>query len=254
LVTFLTKDNQLRCLVTIAAVAAAIVHVVFPSVVPDAITAGFLVLAFLPWLAPLIKTVEVPGVGKIELREVERKAEEAKGAAASAVQKADLALAGAGDVTQNAPQLASQGLEELNRLAAEYNTIRSTQRSGPARTSAMTAVVSKMIRATAGLSPDEIRKALKESDAGWRLVGYAALYAHPNPDLLECLVSSVTGVEDKPFGQYWGILAIGSVIGKLNPDQVSARVVRTLQDFLKRLQPGTDRYYELSRILKGFTG
>ena len=69
--------------------AAAILHVFFPSIVPDAITAGFLILAFVPWLAPLIKTVEVPGVGKIELREVERKAEEAKGAAVSAAQRID---------------------------------------------------------------------------------------------------------------------------------------------------------------------
>src|SRR5215467_14257605 len=90
-----TKVTLLRWGVTTAAVLAAILHVVFPSAVPDAITAGFLILAFLPWLAPLIKSVEVPGVGKIELREVERKAEEAKGAALSAAQKADLALAGA---------------------------------------------------------------------------------------------------------------------------------------------------------------
>jgi hypothetical protein len=218
--------------------------------VPDAITAGFLILAFVPWLAPLIKTVEVPGVGKVELREIERKTEEAKGAAASADQKAGVALAAtAGNLTQTGDQPAVQSRAELSALAAEYNLIRSTQHSGPARTSAMTAVVSKLIRPSAGLSSDDIRRALKEADSGQRLIAYAALYARPKPDLLEDLVASVTVIEDKPFGQYWGILAISSVIG-MKQNQVPVVLVKALQDFLDhKLAPGTDRYYELSRLL-----
>jgi hypothetical protein len=247
------KENLLRYTVTAAALAVAILHVVFPSAVPDAITAGFLLLAFLPWLAPLIKSVDIPGVVKLELRDIELKADEAKGAALSAAQKAELALADARVVTPERVHAVSQGDARLNVLAAEYDNIRTTQRSGPARTSAMTAVVSEMIRACAGLPLEEIKKALQQSAAGKRLVGYAALYAHPNPALLEDLVTSVTRVEDKPFGQYWGILAVGSVIGKLEQNRVSERVIKTSQDFLKGLPPGTDRFYELSRILNGLT-
>jgi hypothetical protein len=61
----------------------------------DAVTAALLLLAALPWLAPIVKTLEASDVGKIELRELERTAQEALGAATSAAQKADLALAGA---------------------------------------------------------------------------------------------------------------------------------------------------------------
>ena len=63
---------MLRSVITIAALLAAVLHVRFPWVVPDAITAEFLLLAFVPWLAPLIKSVEVTGIGKLELREVEQ--------------------------------------------------------------------------------------------------------------------------------------------------------------------------------------
>jgi hypothetical protein len=247
----MAKDLALRCLVTVAALTAAVIHALFPSVVPDVITAGFLLLAFVPWLAPLIKSVEVPGVGKLELRDIERKAEEAKGAALSAVQKADLALASEGNAAGGEVQTTAQHRQELNTLAEEYNRIREAQRAGAARTSAMAAVVSKMIRASADLTPDEIRQALKERDGGKRLVGYAALYAHPRAELIDDLVASVTHIEDKPFGQYWGIQAIGRVIGSMTQDQVSKGVVNALQDFLKRLKPGTDRYYELSGILEG---
>jgi hypothetical protein len=248
------KESVLRCVVTLVAVAAAVLHALFPqAVVPDAITAGFLLLAFLPWLAPLIKSVEVPGVGKIELREVERKAEEARGAALSAAQKADLALAGATDVAAEREQRPRQDRDGLTALAAEYNKVRSTQRSGPARTSALTALVSRMIHASAVLSREEIRDALQERDGGKRLVGYAALYAHPDPEFLEDLVKSVMQVESTPFGQYWGILAIGSVIGTLEQNKVDPHVIRTLQEFLTSFKPGTDRHYELNRILKGFT-
>jgi hypothetical protein len=248
--SILTKQNLLRAAVTVAALAAAAVHVNFPSVVPDAITAGFLLLAFLPWLASLVKTVEVPGVGKIELREVERQAEEAKGAAVSAAQKADLALAGLGVLTPETGQLANQAHGRLSALAGEYNQIRSTQRSGPARTSAMTTIVSQMMRASGSLAPEEVRNALADKDAGQRLIGYAALYEHPNPGLLDDLVTSVTSIEDKPFGQYWGILAVGAVIGKGDQNQTRLPLTKKLEDFFGRLEPGTDRYYELSRILR----
>jgi hypothetical protein len=66
-----------------------------PKVKIDGVTLGLLVLASVPWLAPIIKAIEIPGVGKIELQEIKQQADEAKGAALSATHKADLALAGA---------------------------------------------------------------------------------------------------------------------------------------------------------------
>jgi hypothetical protein len=58
----------LRLIITIGAISAAIAHMLWPKFVPDAITAGLLFLAILPWLAPIIKSIEVPGVGKLELQ------------------------------------------------------------------------------------------------------------------------------------------------------------------------------------------
>ena len=249
-VTSMTKDTALRCLVTVAALGAALAHVLLPALVPDAITAAFLLLALLPWLAPLIKSVDVPGVGKIELREIERKAEEAIGAALSAEKKADVALATGLSSPAEVRTPAPLKHAELDALATEYNEIRKSQRAGPARTSAMSTVVRKMMTAAAELAPDEIAKALGEKDGGKRLVAYAALHAHPRPELLEALIRAVEA-EDTAFGQYWGIQAIGRVLGTLDQNQISMKTVNGLRELLKRFKPGTDRYYELSRILKG---
>lgn len=68
--------------------------------------------------------------------------------------------------------------------------------------------------------------------------------------MLDKLVFSVTQIEDKPFGQYWGLQSIGKVIGSRNGQKISTRIVQQLREFLAKLQPGTDRYYELSRTLK----
>jgi len=57
-----------RILVTVIALGVAIVHVFWPTTfVPDFLTSVLLAIAFLPWLTPLFKTIEIPGVGKFEL-------------------------------------------------------------------------------------------------------------------------------------------------------------------------------------------
>ena len=59
-----------RVALTVAAVAAALAHMRYPTVViPDAITAGLLLLALLPWLSSIIKSIEITGIGKLELLE-----------------------------------------------------------------------------------------------------------------------------------------------------------------------------------------
>lgn len=246
----------LRCAVTLAAISAAILHVTCPEIVPDAITSGFLILAILPWLAPLIKSVELPGIGKIELTDLVQKTEEARGAAASAERKVELALADKGLPSSEVAPPAAHSYGQLAALAEEYNQIRSSQVPGPTRTSAMASVVSRMMRASAFLSIDDINKSLlNRNDGGVRLIGYAALYVRPVFSLLESLVVSVTALEDKPFGQYWGILAIGSVVGnRQTNEEVDPAIIKSLSGYFSSLQPGTDRYYELDRILSELNG
>lgn len=66
--------------ITLAALFVALAHLLWPSVKIDAITVTLVVIAALPWLGPLFKSVELPGGMKIEyqeLKDAEKKAEDA---------------------------------------------------------------------------------------------------------------------------------------------------------------------------------
>jgi hypothetical protein len=59
--------KQPLILITIIALCIAIAHMVWPAtVVPDSITGVLLAIAILPWLAPILRSMEIPGVGKFE--------------------------------------------------------------------------------------------------------------------------------------------------------------------------------------------
>jgi hypothetical protein len=241
----------LRVFLTVVAIAVAISHARWPDVKIDGVTLGLVVLAALPWLAPIIKSIELPGVGKIELQEVKAQVEELRGQTASASQKADTALASK-TTSMSSPMQVPGTLspeERLLTLAAKYNHIRKTQKPGGLRTGAMTEIVGEMIALASSIPIVTTSPFLTEEDDGKRLFAYAHLYALPEPQLLSDLVRSVAEKEDKPFGQYWGIQAIGRVV-QVAPDSVDSQTRNTLQNFLTKLKKGTDRYYELSRIMK----
>lgn len=71
------KDPLRRYKIALTLVAVAIFagRILFPHLNIDAVSLGLLVLAVLPWLSPLIKSAEIPGVGKIEFRDVRSAAE-----------------------------------------------------------------------------------------------------------------------------------------------------------------------------------
>jgi hypothetical protein len=217
----------------------------------DGVTLGLVVLAALPWLAPIIKSIELPGVGKIELQEMKAQVEELRGQTASASQKADTALASKTTSMSSTTQI-SEALSPEQRfltLAAKYNHIRKTQKPGGLRTGTMTEIVGEMIALAPSIPIATASPFLTEDDDGKRLFAYAHLYARPEPQLLSDLVRSVTEKEDKPFGQYWGIQAIGRVV-QAAPESVNLQTRNMLQNFLAKLKKGTDRYYELSKIMK----
>lgn len=64
----MTTANKTRIAISSIAGAAAIAHMAFPPFIPDLITAGLLLLAISPWLAPVFKSIELTGVGKLELQ------------------------------------------------------------------------------------------------------------------------------------------------------------------------------------------
>ncbi|SFK53792.1 hypothetical protein [Lysobacter sp. cf310] len=66
----LSQLQKLKLAITVGALVVAAVHVIWPKLAIDAITLGLVVVALLPWLAPLVKSVELPGGLKVELQEV----------------------------------------------------------------------------------------------------------------------------------------------------------------------------------------
>ncbi|MCW6541001.1 hypothetical protein ND440_02360 [Yersinia ruckeri] len=80
---FMKCPNQLQKLkfiITVGALAGVAIHVIWPHLAIDAITLGLIVVALLPWLAPLVKSVELPGGLKVELQEIKEATERVKNA------------------------------------------------------------------------------------------------------------------------------------------------------------------------------
>lgn len=68
----------MKASISIIALVIAIVHSIWPGVTIDSITVAMVVVAIIPWLAPLMKSVELPGGTKIEFREFEKAQEKAE--------------------------------------------------------------------------------------------------------------------------------------------------------------------------------
>lgn len=64
--------------VTIGALAATLVHMIWPDLAIDSVTIALLVLAAIPWLVPLFKTLEFPGGWKLEFQDLEKTTEKAE--------------------------------------------------------------------------------------------------------------------------------------------------------------------------------
>jgi hypothetical protein len=72
--------KRIQWAISIVSALLAIAHIRWPDVTIDAITLTLFIIAVVPWLAPLFKTIEFPGGWKIEFQDLERalaKAEEA---------------------------------------------------------------------------------------------------------------------------------------------------------------------------------
>jgi hypothetical protein len=260
------KNTIVSLVITVAAVIVAVIHIAYPGLSIDQVIIGLGILAILPWLAYLFKSVKLPGGYELVFQDIQRQvieakgvAQEAKGAAADAGQLAQAAFSGtnANLATAESAALRSQAegasaeAESWQTLAGRYNEIRKNQKSGAARTEAMTELVTEMLADAPGWKNFDVRKALGEADRGIRLAAYASLYKLPKFDLLGELINSVTRVEDKPFGQYWGIKSIGKVIGNRKEHDLSPQLVAQLEQFhLTKLHAGTDRYHALSSVLR----
>lgn len=70
-----TQVRIIKGVITVGALAAFGVRLVYPALNLDAVALGLLLLAVVPWLSPLIKSAELPGGFKIEFQDVKEAAE-----------------------------------------------------------------------------------------------------------------------------------------------------------------------------------
>jgi hypothetical protein len=234
-----------RICVTVAGLALAVGHTLWPQIKLDAFTGAFLAVAVVPWLAFLVKSFEIPGALKLELQTL---AEQARGAAESARTSADVALATS---ARGGAERAGLRPDDLASLLEEYGRLRA-QPTGPRRTAELTRVIGRMIGVAEARPDFDVRGALLSRDGGLRLAGYAYLHANPDPALLEPLVQSVTVLDDTAFGQYWGLRALGTIVSQSEhalPPELRAQLERYRR---VSLRPGTDRDYELGKLLSSF--
>jgi hypothetical protein len=241
-----------RLLVTAVAVAAVAAHMIWSSLKFDGVVVAMLVVALLPWLGSVFDSLELPGGWKLQYREMQRQLDEthaqsrqAIGAAASASQKADFAVA-ASEPT-NGTGTAS---EQFNELVTKYNHIRAAQPPGHTRVKTLTGIVAQMVALSRQLPDYPWQEALSSADRGRRVAAYAWLYAKPDADASRLLVHTLTtGREDTDFGQYWNLQALQRCLPLADPDTV-ATLTPQLERFLPALPENQPRHHELSDLLQ----
>jgi hypothetical protein len=74
----MNRPITIQISITSIAIVAGAAHLIWPSAAIDAIMLTLLGLAILPWLAPLFRTVELPGGLKIEFSDLKRSEEKAE--------------------------------------------------------------------------------------------------------------------------------------------------------------------------------
>ena len=74
----MTTKRKTKLTITIVAVLIAVTHILFPKINIDLITVVLIVLAIIPWLEILFKSVELPGGLKLEFQDLQKLGDEAK--------------------------------------------------------------------------------------------------------------------------------------------------------------------------------
>ena len=63
--------RKVQYTVTLGALLLALAHLLWPSLTIDAITLTLVVIAIVPWLAPLLKSLKLPGGVEVEFKDLE---------------------------------------------------------------------------------------------------------------------------------------------------------------------------------------
>jgi hypothetical protein len=70
-----SKDhsNVLRAAISVFAIGFIVVHLVYPDISIDQITITLFIVAIVPWLSSIFKSLDLPGVGKMEYQQFKEK-------------------------------------------------------------------------------------------------------------------------------------------------------------------------------------
>lgn len=74
----MTVKRKTQVFITTSAVLVGVTHLFFPNLKIDAIFITLIVVAIIPWLEPLLKSVELPGGLKVEFQDLKKIEDEAK--------------------------------------------------------------------------------------------------------------------------------------------------------------------------------
>ena len=123
------EKEKIQYAITILALLTATIHLIYPELAIDAVTLVLIIIAIIPWLSPLFKSLELPGGLKFEFHDLEKVGEEAKKAGLikdTPIETKDLDYSFLIIADQD-PNLALAGLrieiEKRLRILAEKNNI-----------------------------------------------------------------------------------------------------------------------------------
>jgi len=71
------KLMRIQFAITVTAIIVITAHLVWPALAIDGITLALVTIAIIPWLAPLFKSLELPGGWRMEFRELQQAKENA---------------------------------------------------------------------------------------------------------------------------------------------------------------------------------
>jgi methyl-accepting chemotaxis protein len=120
-------------LITTIALAAVVAHLIWPDLAIDAIALALVGIAILPWLGPILESIELPGGFKASFREVKETIQEVK-------ETTEAALSRTEEVHQTAQAALSetQAVKETAQAAlSETQAVKETAQAALSETQAV---------------------------------------------------------------------------------------------------------------------
>lgn len=74
----MTTKRKTQVFITVSAILVGLLHLFFPDLKIDAVFITLIIVAIIPWLEPLLKSVELPGGLKVEFQDLKKIEDEAK--------------------------------------------------------------------------------------------------------------------------------------------------------------------------------